>query len=76
MRKNGLARKKRSPHDRPAKGDVKQGQVQYHAGLDPAEYGALLLDFGFKLIEHSINEPAKGGRIFWLARALHNREIS
>jgi len=28
-----------------------------------------LAGFGFNLIEHSINDPAKGGRIFWLARA-------
>jgi hypothetical protein len=28
-----------------------------------------LADRGFDLVEHSINDPAKGGRIFWLARA-------
>jgi hypothetical protein len=40
-----------------------------HASLDASEYETLLKDSGFELIEHSINDPAKGGRIFWLARA-------
>jgi SAM-dependent methyltransferase len=46
-----------------------RGDPLYHASLDASEYEALLADFGFELIEHSINDPAKGGRIFWLARA-------
>jgi hypothetical protein len=33
-------------------------------------------DFGFELIEHSIDDPAKGGRIFWLARAVHDGKIA
>ena len=47
-----------------------RGEPLYHASLDPSEYEAFLLltKAGFKLIEHSINDPAKGGRIFWLAR--------
>jgi SAM-dependent methyltransferase len=45
-----------------------RGDPLYHASLDASEYEALLADFGFKLIVHSINDPAKGGRIFWLAR--------
>jgi hypothetical protein len=40
------------------------------------EYEALLADFGFARVEHSINDPAKGARIFWLARAVHNCQIS
>jgi hypothetical protein len=40
-----------------------------HASLYASEYKALLTNSGFELIEHSINDPAKGGRIFWLARA-------
>ncbi len=40
----------------------------YHASLDPSEYETLLAKSGFELIEHPINDPAKGGRIFWLAR--------
>lgn len=46
-----------------------RGDPLYHASLDPSEYEALLADVGFKLIEHSIDDPVKGGRIFWLARA-------
>jgi Methyltransferase domain len=47
-----------------------RGDPLYHASLDPSEYEGLLANSGFKLIEHSINDPAKGGRIFWLARAV------
>jgi SAM-dependent methyltransferase len=46
-----------------------RGDPLYHASLDASEYRTLLADHGFGLIEHSINDPAKGGRIFWLARA-------
>jgi trans-aconitate methyltransferase len=46
-----------------------RGDPLYHASLDAAEYAALLTDSGFELIEHSVNDPTKGGRIFWLARA-------
>jgi SAM-dependent methyltransferase len=49
-----------------------RGDPLYHASLDASEYEALLADFRFELIEHSINDPAKGGRIFWLARAVHD----
>jgi SAM-dependent methyltransferase len=45
-----------------------RGDPLYHASLDASEYEALLADFGFELIEHAINDPATGGRIFWLAR--------
>jgi SAM-dependent methyltransferase len=45
-----------------------QGDPLYHASLDASEYQALLADSGFELLEHSINDPAKGGRIFWVAR--------
>jgi SAM-dependent methyltransferase len=47
-----------------------RGDPLYHASLDASEYQALLAGSGFELIEHSINDPAKGGRIFWLARKL------
>jgi hypothetical protein len=46
-----------------------RGDPLYHASLDASEYETLLADCGFDLVEHSINDPAKGGRIFWLARA-------
>lgn len=48
-----------------------RGDPLYHASLNPSEYEALLVGFGFELIEHRISDPAKGGRIFWLARAVH-----
>jgi cyclopropane fatty-acyl-phospholipid synthase-like methyltransferase len=48
-----------------------RGDPVYHASLDRSEYEALLAAAGFELIEHSIDDPAKGGRIFWLARAIH-----
>jgi SAM-dependent methyltransferase len=47
-----------------------RGDPLYHASLDPSEYEALLASVGFELTEHSINDPAKGGRLFWLARAV------
>ncbi len=46
-----------------------RGDPLYHASLDASEYRALLADSGFELIEHSIDDPAKGGRTFWLARS-------
>jgi len=49
-----------------------RGDPLYHASLDASEYEALLAEFGFGLIDHSIDDLAKGGRIFWLARAGHN----
>jgi SAM-dependent methyltransferase len=53
-----------------------RGDPLYHASLDASEYSALLAESGFELIEHSINDPATGGRIFWLARADCDRQIS
>jgi cyclopropane fatty-acyl-phospholipid synthase-like methyltransferase len=47
-----------------------RGDPLYHASLDSAEYEDLLAGAGFELIEHSKGDPAKGGRIFWLARAV------
>jgi SAM-dependent methyltransferase len=46
-----------------------RGDPLYHASLEASEYEALPAEFGFELIEHSINDPQWGGRIFWLARA-------
>jgi len=45
-----------------------RGDPLYHASLDAAEYESLLIKAGFELLEHSINDPAKGGRIVWIAR--------
>jgi 2-polyprenyl-3-methyl-5-hydroxy-6-metoxy-1,4-benzoquinol methylase len=47
-----------------------RGNPLYHASLDASEYSELLAKSGFELIEHSINDLATGGRIFWLARAV------
>jgi hypothetical protein len=53
-----------------------RGDPLYHASLDASEYEALLADCGFELIEHAINDPATGGRIFWLARAARKADWS
>jgi hypothetical protein len=45
-----------------------RGDPLYHASLDDAQYRSLLNKNGFDLVEHSINDPAKGGRIVWIAR--------
>jgi trans-aconitate methyltransferase len=47
-----------------------RGDPLYHASLAASEYEALLTESGFELIAHAINDPAKCGRIFWLARAI------
>ncbi|MBU6462522.1 MAG: class I SAM-dependent methyltransferase [Bradyrhizobium sp.] len=47
-----------------------RGDPLYHASLDPSEYEALMAGAGFELIEHRGDDPAKGGRICWIARAL------
>jgi SAM-dependent methyltransferase len=52
-----------------------RGDPLYHASLNPSEYEALLADAGFELIEHKINDPAKGGRIFWLARRSTSEDL-
>jgi predicted TPR repeat methyltransferase len=57
----------------PSKGEAigtYRGDPLYHASLDPSDYEALLAGAGFELIEHSIGDIAKGGRAFWLARAV------
>ncbi len=53
-----------------------RGDPLYHASLDASEYEALLANFGFELVEHAINDPATGGRIFWLARAVRDCHVS
>jgi SAM-dependent methyltransferase len=45
-----------------------RGDPLYHASLGDAEYRSLLNDAGFALVVHSVNDPAKGGRIVWIAR--------
>jgi SAM-dependent methyltransferase len=53
-----------------------RGDPLYHASLDACEYEALLAGSGFELLEHSINDPATGGRIFWLARSVREAHAS
>jgi SAM-dependent methyltransferase len=56
----------------PSKGEAigaYRGDPLYHASLDPGEYETLLSGAGFELIAHAIDDPAHGGRTFWLARA-------
>jgi SAM-dependent methyltransferase len=48
-----------------------RGDPLYHASLDPAEYGRLLAAFGFKLLDHIVEDPLAGGRTVWLARKSH-----
>jgi SAM-dependent methyltransferase len=45
-----------------------RGDPVYHASLDAGEYATLLNATGFELLEHSINDANKGGRIVWIAR--------
>lgn len=45
-----------------------RGDPLYHASLSDAEYKSLLGATGFELLEHAIGDPAKGGRIVWIAR--------
>jgi SAM-dependent methyltransferase len=57
----------------PAQGEAVgayRGDPLYHASLDPSEYEALLAGAGFDLIERSVGDFAKGGRSYWLARAI------
>jgi hypothetical protein len=49
-----------------------RGDPLYHASLDPSEYEDLSASSGFELIEYSRGDPVKGGRIFWLARAVQS----
>ena len=45
-----------------------RGHPLYHASLDAAEYENHLASFGFKLVDHKIEDWSAGGRTVWLAR--------
>jgi cyclopropane fatty-acyl-phospholipid synthase-like methyltransferase len=45
-----------------------RGDPLYHASLHPAEYKALLDQFGFEVIAHAVNDVRAGGRTVWLCR--------
>ena len=52
-----------------------RGDPLYHASLDAAEYETLRARTGFDLMEHAIGDPAKGGRIVWIARRHSDRQV-
>ena len=45
-----------------------RGEPLYHASLAPAEYGALLAENGFTLVERNLEDAACGGAAVWLAQ--------
>jgi SAM-dependent methyltransferase len=45
-----------------------RGDPLYHASLAPAEYQALLTQFGFEVVQHAINDASAGGRSVWLCK--------
>jgi cyclopropane fatty-acyl-phospholipid synthase-like methyltransferase len=45
-----------------------KGDPLYHASLSPAEYEALAGCFGFRVIQHTANDAAAGGRTVWLCQ--------
>jgi SAM-dependent methyltransferase len=47
-----------------------RGSPLYHASLAPAEYRVLLLESGFDVVAHVVEDPQAGGRTVWLARSL------
>jgi hypothetical protein len=44
------------------------GEPLYHASLDVDEYGSLLDQSGFDVMDHVIEDPACGGHTIWLAQ--------
>lgn len=47
-----------------------RGDTLYHASLDPAEYTALLQQYGFEVVVHVAEDATCGGHTVWLARAV------
>jgi len=45
-----------------------RGDPLYHASLAPAEYQALMARFGFRVLQHAINDAEAGGRTVWLCQ--------
>ncbi len=44
------------------------GDPLYHASLSPAEYEALTVRFGFRVLQHATNDAQAGGRTVWLCQ--------
>jgi SAM-dependent methyltransferase len=49
---------------------VMEGEVLYHASLDPEEYRDLLKLQDFDVVAHTAEDAACGGHTVWLARSL------
>ncbi|MCZ7485015.1 class I SAM-dependent methyltransferase [Rhizobium rhizogenes] len=45
-----------------------QGKPLYHASLAREDYGSLLAANGFRLLDHTVNDPQCGGATVYLAR--------
>ena len=45
-----------------------RGDPLYHASLSPTEYAALIGRFGFRVLDHAVNDPQAGGRTAWLCQ--------
>lgn len=45
-----------------------QGEFLYHASLSPGEYGALLESYGFRVLNHVVEDPKCGRHTVWLAQ--------
>ena len=46
-----------------------RGDPLYHSSLAQAEYEQLLVQSGFEIRAHAVNDPTAGGRTAWLARS-------
>lgn len=55
-----------------------QGESLYHASLSPGEYRMLLESYGFKVLNHVVEDPKCGRHTVWLAQygQRKRREIS
>ena len=45
-----------------------RGDPLYHASLSPDEYGALIAQFGFHVLQHATNDVQARGRTVWLCQ--------
>jgi SAM-dependent methyltransferase len=53
-----------------------RGSPLYHASLAHAEYRVLLLESGFDIVAHAVEDPQAGGRTVWLARSLTSSAVA
>jgi SAM-dependent methyltransferase len=45
-----------------------RGDPLYHASLSPGEYETITARFGFRIVQHAINDAEAGGRTVWLCQ--------